>query len=93
MKTLKMKTFGLVLTGRELGRTVTTDILSKLDYPVTLDFKGVIAMGSSFADEVVVYIAKKQKLKVEVAHANTVIRECLADLADEWKLDIKLCKR
>ncbi len=53
MNNLIMKNYGVILTDRTLGKDIALKILDRESFPVTLDFKGVIALGSSFGDELI----------------------------------------
>ena len=44
MNTIKMKKFGKVLTGRDFGRRTWSKLSKFIEYPVILDFSGVMTV-------------------------------------------------
>jgi hypothetical protein len=85
-----LKEFGAVLTGREYGKSVYSTLGAKLSNPAGLDFDGVESMGSSFGDEIVPPIARKQGNKIAVKNANPVITACLMDIAEEHHIELEI---
>jgi hypothetical protein len=81
-----MNNYGSVLTGREFGKQTFDNL--KLDYPVSLDFSGVNTLGSSYADEVFVPIAKKQMNKITVLNVNSPVRDCIKDVAIDNNISV-----
>ena len=88
MTTIKMKTYGIVLTGREFGVDVMNQLSNELKYPVTLDFEGVASMGSSFGDEIIPKIATNQGNKIEVCNVKKPISDCLNTIAKDYGIEI-----
>ena len=88
MTTMKMKKYGIVLTGREFGADVMNQLSDELKYPVTLDFEGVASMGSSFGDEIVPKIAANQGNKIEVCNVKKPIADCLNTIAKDYGIEI-----
>ena len=88
MKTLEMIKFGRTLTDREYGKRIAVSILKKDSFPLLLDFKGVISLGSSCGDEIVNAIALKQGNTIEVTNTNQAIRHCLEMVAQDAKITI-----
>jgi len=88
MKTLNMASFGSVLTGREFGK----ENLKKLDLnsPVMLDFSGVNTLGSSYADEILIPIARKQKNLISIKNANSVVWGCIQDAARDGDFKVEM---
>lgn len=72
-----MQQFGTTLTDRSDGKKAFTEILRTSTFPVTLDFSGVVSLGSSFGDEVILKVAERQENKVAVFHANHVIQNAI----------------
>ncbi|MBI4370910.1 MAG: DUF4325 domain-containing protein [Elusimicrobia bacterium] len=64
------------------------ELEEKLAPPVCLDFEGTIALGSSFGDEVVPVIAKKQGGKISVFNPNAAVWTCLTQLARDHQIEI-----
>lgn len=87
MKVLNMSEYGKILTGRAFGKQVM-DELHTLDYPVELDFRAVISLGSSFGDEVIPTIAKKQNGQLIVIGPNKAVWACLLQIAEENEIHI-----
>ncbi len=87
MNISKLSQFGVDLAGREFGKNVYDLIIKDTTFPITLDFEGVGSMGSSFADEVIVKIAKQQENRIIVKNINRVIKSCLNDVKDEAAIE------
>ena len=88
MKTVEMNKFGSVLTGREFGKDMMIRLAETIEYPVVLNFNGVISLGSSFADEVLIPIAKQQGNVLEIINASTAVWDCINDVAIDAKIEI-----
>ncbi len=88
MKTLGMIKFGRTLTDREYGKSIAEALLKEEIFPLLLDFKGVIAMGSSCGDEIFYAIAPKQNHHIQVTNANQAIRSCLENVAQDTKVTL-----
>lgn len=86
--TLDMSQYGTILTGRAFGKQVMEELVLKLEYPVDLDFRKVIALGSSFGDEVIPVIAKKQHSQLTVIGTNKAVWDCLCQIAEECNIRI-----
>ncbi|MBI2604975.1 MAG: DUF4325 domain-containing protein [Deltaproteobacteria bacterium] len=80
MKTVAMKQFGVVLSGREFGKNAARTILEH-EPPITLDFTGVVSVGSSFGDEVLSAVAAKQNKKIAILGASSMVRRSLEQSA------------
>ena len=89
---IKMKEYGSVLTGREFGKTVFTELRPKLVPPVILDFSEVASLGSSFGDEVVPAIARLQGDAVQIVNANHVVKEILKDVAEDGGIELQISR-
>jgi hypothetical protein len=83
MKSVKLKEYGAVLTGREFGAEVWKQLSATLNLPAKLDFEGVEAMGSSFGDEVIPPLAKAQGNKISLINANDEVRTTIEDVAHD----------
>ena len=77
MNTVSMRQFGTTLTDRADGKKAFGEILRATTFPVSLDFSGVVSLGSSFGDEVVVPVAERQGNRLTVVHANNVIKNSI----------------
>jgi len=86
MNILKMNKYGSVLSGREYGKDTMTRLSA--DYPVVVDFEGVVTLGSSFADEVLKPIAQKQGNRLTIRKASAPILACINDLAIDAGIEI-----
>ena len=86
MTTIKMKTYGAILTGREFGQTVLNTLLEKHRPPFELDFEGVFSMGSSFGDEVLPPIAKLQGNELQIINASKTVKACIEDIRAETNI-------
>ena len=89
MKTLAMQKFGKTLTDRPYGKSVAESILREESFPLLLDFSGVVALGSSFGDEILAAIGPKQDRHVMVKHANGAVRSCLQKVAGDTGVTIE----
>ena len=87
MTKIKLNTHGTVLTGREYGKSVLKMLLEKYPSPVELDFEGVFSMGSSFGDEVVVPLAKRQGDEMVVLNASKTVKACIEDIRVETRIN------
>ena len=81
MSQIKMSRFGVILTGRDFGQRSLLEM--EAEGPVTLDFSGTMSLGSSFGDETVVVLARKQGGKIVAVNANAAVRACLQKLAQD----------
>jgi hypothetical protein len=63
-------------------------IANESSYPIALDFKGVIALGSSCGDEILNALAARQDGRVQVKNANQAIKSCLEKVAEDSKIEI-----
>ena len=77
MNTIPMRQFGSTLTDRADGKKAFQEILRKTVFPVSLDFSGVVSLGSSFGDEVILTVAERQGNTITVLHANKVIQNAI----------------
>ena len=85
MNIVKMKQFGPILTGRDFAKKAMRELSGKLSHPTALDFEETISLGSSFGDEVVPVIAKRQNNEIEVLDVNGAIWACLEQIAKDHK--------
>jgi hypothetical protein len=81
-----MNKFGSVLTGREFGKETLKIIVT--EYPVTLDFAGIITLGSSYADEVLIPIAARQNNQMDVCNVNTPVWDCIQDVTKDGGIKV-----
>ena len=77
MNTIPMRQFGSTLTDRADGKKAFQEILRRTVFPVSLDFNGVVSLGSSFGDEVILAVAERQGNTITVLHANKVIQNAI----------------
>lgn len=91
MSKIEMIKFGRTLTDRPYGQQVAEKIRDSETFPVSLDFSGVMSLGSSFGDEILSIIKTKQET-IEVRNANVAIRACLEKVAQDMqvKIDFKV---
>lgn len=89
MMIIKISEFGTILTGREFGENVYRELSNKISSVVELDFDGVISLGSSFGDEVVPPIAKKQGGIIKIKNTNNAVKRALENVASDAKITIK----
>jgi len=77
MNTIPMRQYGSTLTDRADGKKAFQDILRRAVFPVSLDFSGVVSLGSSFGDEVILAVAERQGNSVTILNANRVIQNAI----------------
>jgi hypothetical protein len=80
---VELKRFGINLSGRSLGMSALTIILSEYKPPYELDFSGVFSIGSGVADEVVAKLAEMNGGEIRIINSSNVINKCLKDVANE----------
>lgn len=90
MTTITLKIYGSVLTGREFGKNITAVVIKESSPPFTLDFSGVISMGSSFGDELLPALAKLQTEPLKVLNANQVVMSCINKIKEDSKIEVSL---
>ncbi len=89
MSEIQMNEFGVILTGRVYGKDCFEKISrSDISGPVTLNFKGVISLGSSFGEEVVVPLSKMTAESITIINANSSIQDCLQKIEMDFKLKL-----
>lgn len=88
MTTIQMKKYGRTLTDRPDGKKTYNNIVGEHSPPLELDFSGVVAMGSSFGDEVVMKIARMQGNAIRVLNANNAIRDCVSKIIEDTNVEV-----
>ena len=88
MSLVKLRKYGMNLSGRPLGISTFSIIAKEFQAPYELDLEGVVSMGSSFADEVVAKLAKMNKESITIFNSNPIVRKCLDDVAKDKKFQI-----
>ena len=88
MTIFNIKKYGLVLTGREFGKNITAVIVKESKAPFTLDFSGVISLGSSFGDELLPALAKLQVGPLIIINANQVVQTCISKIKEDSKIEV-----
>ncbi len=89
MKEVLMNRFGRTLTDREYGKSVANTLVQENEFPLTLDFRGVMSLGSSCGDEILSALTPKQNSTVQIINANQAIKSCLQKVAEDLKVTIK----
>ena len=88
MNTVLMIEFGETLTDRADGKKAFAEIMRKNELPMELDFTGVISLGSSFGDEVILNLAKEQSNQVTIKNTNKVIKNSVRRIVEERNIDV-----
>ncbi len=88
MNTVEMIQFGSTLTDRADGKKAFKSIADKYSLPVKLDFVSVVALGSSFGDEIILPLAEKQDGNITVLNANNVIKNSIRRIVEERSIEI-----
>lgn len=90
MKNIELKKYGTVLTGRPFGVQTFAEINQTAhENAVRLDFSGVLSLGSSFGEEVIVPLAKKQGNKMTVVSTIAPVKDCIELIATDFNLEIE----
>ncbi len=88
MNIIAMEKFGSTLTDRADGKKAFQEISEKSQFPITLDFKGVVSLGSSFGDEVILKIAPLQDLKITIVNTNSVMKNSVKRIIEETEIEV-----
>lgn len=90
MSEIKMKDFGISLTGRPYGKDCYEKISrEEIKSPYTLNFSGVITLGSSFGEEVIVPISKSSEGNpIKIVNANKAVIDCIDKIKNDFNLNI-----
>ncbi len=88
MSTVQMSQFGSTLTDRADGKKAFLEITEKYTLPVVLDFEGVVSLGSSFGDEIILRIAPLQKKAVTVNNTNNVMKNSVRRIVEDTGINI-----
>jgi anti-anti-sigma regulatory factor len=88
MKIISMVKYGRTLTDREYGKSVSQTLIRENGFPMTLDFQGVMALGSSCGDEIVNAIGILQNREIRVLNVNQAVRACLEKVAEDTKVKV-----
>lgn len=89
---IQMKEFGVVLTGRAYGKDCFEKLSRRnLSSPFTINFNGVISLGSSFGEEIIVPLSKMTTDPIRIMNANPAIQDCLKKIEIDFKLQLVHC--
>jgi len=88
MTTILMRQFGTTLTDRADGKKAFEEILRRGMFPLSLDFSGVVSLGSSFGDEVILKVAERQRNQLSVMNANRVIQNAVRRSAEDTSVTV-----
>lgn len=89
MKSLELKKYGTILTGRPFGVQAFAELKNNLNQEaVQLDFSGVISLGSSFGEEVIVPIAKNQNNEIKIKGAISPVKACVTLIAFDFNIKV-----
>ena len=88
MNTILMKRFGKTLTDRQYGKQMAQELLKTEEFPITLDFSEVIALGSSFGDEIISMMKSQQKPPFHISNANLAVKHCLQKIAIDYNVSL-----
>lgn len=88
MKRVSMVEFGRTLTDRTYGQVVAQKIVESAKFPLVLDFKGVVSLGSSCGDEIASTVASRQDGALFVCNANGAVQSCLEAVAEDLALKL-----
>ncbi len=89
MKTIELKKYGTILTGRPFGVQAFAELKNTLNQDaVQLDFSGVLSLGSSFGEEVIVPIAKNQNNTIIIKGAISPVKDCVMLIAFDFNIKV-----
>ena len=88
MNIIKMNQFGSTLTDRSDGQKAFVVIAREDLFPVELDFSGVVSLGSSFGEEIILKIAPLQGNKITILNANNVIRFSIKRIIEDTSFQV-----
>lgn len=89
MSEILLVEFGIVLTGRPYGKDCYEKIGRRnLIAPYVLNFKGVISLGSSFGEEIVVPLSKQTREQLVIIGANPAVKNCLEKIQTDFSLKL-----
>ena len=92
MNIIPMNKFGNTLTDREDGKKAFNVIISASSPPYILDFNGVISLGSSFGDEIILKLAPLQGNNIKIININDGIRASVKRIIEETNINVELEK-
>lgn len=92
MSIIPMNKFGNTLTDREDGKKAFSVITSTYSPPYVLDFNGVISLGSSFGDEIILKLALLQGDNIRIININDGIRASIKRIIEETDINVELGK-
>ena len=88
MMNVKMRKFGSTLTDRADGKKSAEEIVRIHSSPIGLDFEGVMALGSSFGEEIILKLAPLQNNKITIMSVNNVVKNSLLRMVEDTEIDL-----
>lgn len=89
MTEIKMNKFGISLTGRPFGKDCFEKINREgISHPIYLNFSGVITLGSSFGEEILVPISQNGKNEIFALNANSAVKDCIQKIVEDFSIKI-----
>ena len=88
MSTVQMSRFGSTLTDRADGKKAFQEITERYTPPLILDFQGVVSLGSSFGDEVILKIAPLQNFEITVLNTNKVMKNSVKRIVEDTGIKV-----
>lgn len=88
MNTIRMIQYGSTLTDRADGKKVFEELVRRNVLPVVLDFSEVVSLGSSFGDEVVLKLAKRQGNDITILNTNGVIKNSIRRIMEDSSVTV-----
>ena len=83
-----MNQFGSTLTDRADGKKAFREISEGGPFPVTLDFSGVVSLGSSFGEEIILKIAPLQGEKITILNTNHVMKISIRRIIEDTSIQV-----
>ena len=84
----KMKKFGQILTDRPDGIKAYSELMKSGNIPTILDFDGVFSLGSSFGDEILPKLAKKNNNTISIKNANIAVKSCIKKIIEDTGIKV-----
>lgn len=88
MSTVQMSRFGSTLTDRADGKKAFQEITERYTPPLILDFQGVVSLGSSFGEEVILRVALLQNHEITVLNTNSVMKNSVKRIIEDTGIKV-----
>ena len=87
MNIILMKRFGKTLTDRQYGKQMAQELLKTEEF-LWHWILHVIALGSSFGDEIINMMKSKREPPFHISNANLAVKHCLKNVATGYNVSL-----